>query len=677
MHYAWHKLAGGPMGSVPGSDMALYCNAVLAAFDKPEPPELAEHNDVMRGSTFTSSDAVASELVPYGTASQYRRQLQRLSRLRCAAEKRARRAKPADLPELSETERQALEMVDMTPILGTPEERLRRAMDAAVRFMRQRNKWRERAVEAEAECKRIQADRDGVANDYRRLMTFFDAKRVEVERLTEQLSDATHAAELAESALAGERQEVERLREDNRRVNDTLHGQALDIDRLAEERSNLREHAEKAEAKVNSLQAANAQWAECGAELRACLRDLGSDGSIYRGVMDEAAALLRYWRAMLDEKSADIDKLREQLADSTKAAMDERCDNDVLRQRCHLAEDECDKLREDIAFYRGELARAKTTHNDAIKLLTETETERDRLREDQATDRDQIACQARLIEQLREQLADIENATKAALDERCDADEKHCSCVPLLRAEVKRLTKALADADRDECCTAYKAQQRAEVERLRAELARAKADAETYLRIGRERGEKIATLTEVLQRLYAYHDAPGKCNAEYLEAVADAGDVLQIKDQLADLAEQCDSMAFTDEYQCEWRDRAEKAEAECNRMKASDPWKRAEYWKQNHVEANQEIDCLRAQLADIDNATKAAMDERCDAYDKHCSCVPLLRAEVKRLTNLLDRFRAEVRMYCRPGMVQYDVFPVFKEVDDLFAAQAAERSDDV
>jgi len=56
-------------------------------------------------------------------------------------------------------------------------------------------------------------------------------------------------------------------------------------------------------------------------------------------------------------------------------------------------------------------------------------------------------------------------------------------------AEVKRLTKALADADRDECCTAYKTQQRAEIERLKADLARAQTDAETYLRIGQRRGE--------------------------------------------------------------------------------------------------------------------------------------------------------------------------------------------
>jgi hypothetical protein len=39
----------------------------------------------------------------------------------------------------------------------------------------------------------------------------------------------------------------------------------------------------------------------------------------------------------------------------------------------------------------------------------------------------------------------------------------------------------------------------------------------------------------------------------------------------------------------------------------------------------------------------------------------------KELLELLDRFRSEVRPYCRPGFVKYDVFPVFKEVDALFS----------
>jgi hypothetical protein len=148
-----------------------FCDAVLAAFDKQhEPNAPAEHNDAMRDSIGTHSDAITSELLPYGTAAKNRRQCRRLSRLRCAAERRARR---------------------------------------------------------------------------------FDSTNTELGTLCDQLADGKHATELAESALAGERQEVEHLR-----------GQLAD----AIERA---------------------------------------------------------------EKTAAI--------------------NDALRQRCHLAEDECDKLREALA----------------------------------------------------------------------------------------------------------------------------------------------------------------------------------------------------------------------------------------------------------------------------------------------------------------------------------------
>lgn len=43
------------------------------------------------------------------------------------------------------------------------------------------------------------------------------------------------------------------------------------------------------------------------------------------------------------------------------------------------------------------------------------------------------------VERLRDYKADVENATKLAMSEECTADEQHCTCVPLLRAEVKRL----------------------------------------------------------------------------------------------------------------------------------------------------------------------------------------------------------------------------------------------
>jgi len=43
---------------------------------------------------------------------------------------------------------------------------------------------------------------------------------------------------------------------------------------------------------------------------------------------------------------------------------------------------------------------------------------------------------------------DIENATRAALDESCDANEAHCTCVPLLRAENQRLREFVSEVSR-------------------------------------------------------------------------------------------------------------------------------------------------------------------------------------------------------------------------------------
>lgn len=37
------------------------------------------------------------------------------------------------------------------------------------------------------------------------------------------------------------------------------------------------------------------------------------------------------------------------------------------------------------------------------------------------------------------------------------------------------------------------------------------------------------------------------------------------------------------------------------------------------------------------------------------------KIECEYLRDLLRRLMSEVRPYCRPSMVQYDVFPVFKE----------------
>ena len=92
---------------------------------------------------------------------------------------------------------------------------------------------------------------------------------------------------------------------------------------------------------------------------------------------------------------------------------------------------------------------------------------------------------------------------------------------------IRRLLKELQTSSyaKDWACEEV-AKHQGEISRLRFQLQRATADAETYLRIGRERGEKIDKLTDILQRLYDYHDAPAKYTAEYMEAVAEARDIL-------------------------------------------------------------------------------------------------------------------------------------------------------
>ena len=41
--------------------------------------------------------------------------------------------------------------------------------------------------------------------------------------------------------------------------------------------------------------------------------------------------------------------------------------------------------------------------------------------------------------------------------------------------------------------------------------------------------------------------------------------------------------------------------------------------------------CAQAELADIHNSHKFIMDEKCSSQEKHCGCVPLLRAELTAL----------------------------------------------
>lgn len=51
-------------------------------------------------------------------------------------------------------------------------------------------------------------------------------------------------------------------------------------------------------------------------------------------------------------------------------------------------------------------------------------------------------------------------------------------------------------------------------------------------------------------------------------------------------------------------------------------------------------------------------------YDPYVTISELMD-EQDYLEDLLIRLMSEVRPYCRPSLVQYDVFPVFKEAVDF------------
>ena len=55
--------------------------------------------------------------------------------------------------------------------------------------------------------------------------------------------------------------------------------------------------------------------------------------------------------------------------------------------------------------------------------------------------------QAAEIERLRLIVDDITNAHRVVMDEACGADERHCTCVPILRSEIEQLWRMLAAAD--------------------------------------------------------------------------------------------------------------------------------------------------------------------------------------------------------------------------------------
>jgi hypothetical protein len=70
-------------------------------------------------------------------------------------------------------------------------------------------------------------------------------------------------------------------------------------------------------------------------------------------------------------------------------------------------------------------------------------------------------------------------------------------------------------------------------------------------------------------------------------------------------------------------------------------------------EMGEEIDQLRAENArlrewktDVENSQRIVLEEKCAPDEKHCGCVPILRQELARLREALDRLVAAEREEC-------------------------------
>jgi len=50
-----------------------------------------------------------------------------------------------------------------------------------------------------------------------------------------------------------------------------------------------------------------------------------------------------------------------------------------------------------------------------------------------------LSSRGKHIKQLEEQIADMNDAYKVVMDEKCADDEIHCTCVPALRQQIKEL----------------------------------------------------------------------------------------------------------------------------------------------------------------------------------------------------------------------------------------------
>lgn len=105
---------------------------------------------------------------------------------------------------------------------------------------------------------------------------------------------------------------------------------------------------------------------------------------------------------------------------------------------------------------------------------------------------------------------------------------------------------------------------------------------------------------------------------------------------------------------CMMHRHAKRLERELADMTADrDSWEgQADTYVTELIKLQDERDGLCDTVADIREQTKIIMDERCATDEVHCTCVPILRARVKRLEDALNETItavAQVRLYTPLG----------------------------
>ena len=130
------------------------------------------------------------------------------------------------------------------------------------------------------------------------------------------------------------------------------------------------------------------------------------------------------------------------------------------------------------------------------------------------------------IARLRAELADIQDAHRQVMEERCPTDERHCACVPVLRAEVAESARELLDLSaRHESLLAALGHSESEVARLESIIQRNPDGSIDYARMVSSLQAKNARLVDSLRIECETSSEFLKENVK-LRAVRDAGAAL-------------------------------------------------------------------------------------------------------------------------------------------------------